>query len=135
MSRISDELYPDMPLGKGTIRQTRDGLEYSIESFPDPEGLATEEIYIIRKSDMDKIIRDSCQILMSNHLEMTPQMWHGKECFPDEITLNNPRTQDKKSYFLDRTLYSLDFKNWFMVRYETVEQALKEESDLIPEVD
>jgi hypothetical protein len=126
-----------MKIGKGTILKNGETLGYQ-GTVPFEVG---ERVVIIRENNLEEVIRDKLQLLLSDWKEMPSCLYsglfakdvNGKEvaflppAFPDEITYS---AQDgtKHKLILERKIYGGNPRDMMIIRYVSVDQAFEEEN-------
>lgn len=88
-----------------------------------------ESVIILRKSDLEMILKAEKTALLIRGQDM-PQLLYtledGQPSIADEIVIQYEKNQTRKM-FLDRHIYSMNFKDEIWIRYVDVDQSFIEE--------
>jgi len=109
-------------VGAGYLIVNAEGTNFGYRgTVPDVE--PDEQVVIMRMADLEKMVKAEASALLATKQEMPEHLF---EQFPDGLTYDLGQYQAK--LFLDRHLYSRNFKDELWVRFADVDQYLIEES-------
>jgi len=108
-------------VGRGRIIKRGKSLMYR-GTIPFKEN---ERVALIKKDDLDLIIQNSVMALLLTKKRMPEELFGKNPAFTDQLEYI---TEDGTySLYLDRHLYSPNFKDMIFIRYESVDEAFVEE--------
>lgn len=92
--------------------------------------LVGEDVVIMKQDDLELMIESDTNSLMITAREMDSQLYDCNQpnSLPDEVIMEyNDQTEQKM--FLDRAIYSSNFKDMIWIRYVSVDQSFVEENE------